>query len=96
MLFLFNSAGDKGYVTNVLNTLYLPDESENVYQYSINNSNGKNSNNYVQPVVSDTYKNAEKPLPNHEDVLIIFVNKEIIPYSYIPQVTVDQGFGIML
>ena len=84
MLFLFNSAGDKGYVTNVLNTLYLPDESENVYQYSINNSNGKNSNNYVQPVVSDTYKNNEKPLPNHEDVLIIFVNKENIPYSYIP------------
>lgn len=84
MLFLFNSAGDKGYVTNVLNTLYLPDGSENVYQYSVNLSNGKYINSYVQPAISDAYKSSETPLDCHKEVLIIFVNKESFPYSYIP------------
>ena len=52
MLFLFNSAGDKGYTTNVLNTLHLPNGAANVYQYSINTNNDFEKNSYVETTLA--------------------------------------------
>lgn len=94
MLYLFNSAGDKKYVVNVLNTLSLPIGTENVYQYTINTVEKNYDNCYVEiSMLQKIQKRQEKHerlfRSTEKDVLIIFVDRDNRQrddkyYRYIP------------
>ena len=76
MLYLFNSGARVGYIDNILNTMHLPYGSENLYQYSYE------SNSYVDDSIAEGTIKGRKI--KDANVLIVFINKDKIPYEYIP------------
>ena len=85
MLYLFNSAGDKEYVKNVLNTMHLPNGCKNLYQYSINKNNDFKNNSYVQhELVNKCVIKKEIKKLKSSKALIIFIDKSKNPYEFIP------------
>lgn len=91
MIYLFNSAANKGYAKNVLNVLHFPKGCENFHHYAINMESNKNS--YVQTELIERGENIIG-----EEAIIVCVNKEIVPYQYIPlrkakisKIKKDQG-----
>lgn len=63
MIYLFNSGFRSKYITNVLNTLHLPEGTNNEYRYSV-----YNDRSFVDPELLSS-------LSNDEEVLIIFIDR---------------------